>query len=123
MRYENHWPHSIVRLKDVGCRFELDDFGSGLCPFGYLSTLPVDIVKIDGIFVKNITDNEIDRELVRSIDNMVYLMGKRTVAEFGESEESSAILLDMNVDFPQGYGIGKPHPIEQLLNGFSLRAR
>lgn len=104
----------IREMKALGCRFALDDFGSGLSSFGYLRSLPVDIVKIDGIFVKNIRSNEIDRAMVKSINEIGHLMGKKTVAEFVEDLASAELLAEMGVDYAQGYGIAKPKPIEEL---------
>lgn len=105
----------IKQMKEIGCYFSLDDFGSGLSSFGYLRTLPVDYVKIDGIFVKNICNNQIDRAMVRSINEIGQLMGKQTVAEFVEDDESQALLKELGVDYAQGYGISRPHPIEDLI--------
>lgn len=104
----------IREMKALGCRFALDDFGSGLSSFGYLRSLPVDIVKIDGIFVKNIRSNEIDRAMVKSINEIGHLMGKKTVAEFVEDLASAELLTEMGVDYAQGYGIAKPKPIKEL---------
>lgn len=105
----------IQQMKEIGCQFSLDDFGSGLSSFGYLRTLPVDYVKIDGIFVKNICRNEVDRAMVRSINEIGQLMGKQTVAEFVEDQASADLLQEIGVDYVQGYGISKPEPIEQLI--------
>ena len=109
----------INAMKEIGCRFALDDFGSGLSSFGYLKTLPVDFVKIDGIFVKDILDDEVDMAMVRSINDIGHLMGKKTIAEFVENSEIADRLREVGVDYAQGYGIAKPHSIE-LLTGLSL---
>ncbi|MCP4597008.1 GGDEF and EAL domain-containing protein [Neptuniibacter sp.] len=105
----------ISRMKEMGCLFSLDDFGSGLSSFGYLRTLPVDYVKIDGIFVKNICESEIDQAMVRSINEIGQLMGKETVAEFVENEEAITLLQEMGIDYAQGFAIAKPYPIEELI--------
>lgn len=105
----------IKEIKAVGCKFALDDFGSGLSSFGYLKTLPVDYVKIDGIFVKNMVADPIDRAMVKSINEIGQLMGKKTVAEFVENDESAKLLLEMGVDYVQGYGISRPQPISALI--------
>jgi diguanylate cyclase (GGDEF)-like protein len=98
----------IEALGRLGCRFALDDFGSGLSSFAYLKRLAVDFLKIDGIFVKDIVDDSVDRELVRSINQIGHVMGKKTIAEFVESEAILSILRDMGVDYAQGYVFGKP---------------
>jgi len=98
----------IEVLRRVGCRFALDDFGSGLSSFAYLKSLPVDFLKIDGMFVKDIIEDPIDRELVRSINEIGHVMGKRTIAEFVESGEILAALGEIGVDYAQGFELGKP---------------
>ncbi len=112
----------ITALKDIGCRFALDDFGSGLSSFAYLKTLPVDYLKIDGMFVKDIVDDPIDREMVRSINEIGHLMGKRTIAEFVENDEILAVLRDIGVDYAQGYGIGRPRPLAELAEDVPRKA-
>ncbi|MGH1460896.1 MAG: sensor domain-containing protein [Neptuniibacter sp.] len=105
----------INQMKQMGCQFALDDFGSGLSSFGYLRTLPVDYVKIDGIFVKNICENKIDLAMVRSINEIGQLMGKKTVAEFVETKECMDLLKEIGIDYAQGFGISKPKPVEDLI--------
>jgi len=104
----------IDELRDAGCHFALDDFGSGLSSFAYLRDLPVDIVKIDGTFVRNIAKNETDRMMVESIHGIVSKMGKKTTAEYVETSEALAVLQDIGVDYVQGYRLGAPAPLEQL---------
>jgi diguanylate cyclase (GGDEF)-like protein/PAS domain S-box-containing protein len=104
----------ITELQQHGIRFGLDDFGSGLSSFGYLRNLPVDYVKIDGSFVKEIDTNPIDLAVVRSIHNIAQTMGKKTVAEFVENEAILKQLSEIGVDFAQGWAIGKPSPLENL---------
>ena len=99
-------------LKDRGCRFSLDDFGSGLSSFAYLKHLPVDFLKIDGAFVKDILDDPLDLALVKSINEIGHVMGKQTIAEFVENEAILAKLREIGVDYAQGYGIARPRPIE-----------
>lgn len=106
----------IERIKDVGCRFSLDDFGSGMSSYGYLKDLPVDIVKIDGSFVQNLTVNSSDYAVVKSITDIAHVMNKQVVAEYVETQEVLNILRDVGVDFAQGYFIDKPGPLSRLLN-------
>ena len=95
-------------LRELGCRFSLDDFGSGLSSFAYLKNLEVDFLKIDGMFVKAITNNPIDRAMVTSINHVGHVMGLHTIAEFAENEDIIRILKEMGVDYAQGYGVAKP---------------
>ena len=104
----------ISRLKDLGCRFALDDFGSGLSSFAYLKNLPVDFLKIDGLFVKDIADDPIDFALVKSINEIGHVMGKQTIAEFVENDAILQLIREIGVDYAQGYGIGKPIPLSDI---------
>jgi len=106
----------ISSLQALGCQFALDDFGSGLSSFGYLKNLPVDYLKIDGLFIKDIVDNPIDYAMVKSINEIAQLMGMRTVAEFVENDQTKMLLKKIGVNYAQGYGISKPQPFEQLLD-------
>lgn len=102
--------HFIHTLRGIGCGFSLDDFGSGLSSFGYLKNLEVDFLKIDGMFIKSIATNSVDRELVESINNIGHVMQLKTIAEFVENEEILNVLKEIGVDFVQGYGIAMPEP-------------
>lgn len=95
-------------LREIGCRFSLDDFGSGLSSFAYLKNLDVDFLKIDGMFVKAIANNKVDRAMVESINNVGHVMGLHTIAEFAENDEIINILKEIGVDYAQGYGVAKP---------------
>ena len=108
----------INKLKKEGCLFSLDDFGSGLSSFGYLKNLPVDFLKIDGLFVKNIESDPVDLAMVRSINEVGHVIGKKTIAEFVENQNIIDILKEIGVDYVQGYCIGKPVPLEELLLSF-----
>lgn len=99
---------TMVRLKAFDCQFALDDFGTGLSSFGYLKSLPVDFIKIDGSFVRNIVDDEVDRMFVKSIIEIARTMGIQTVAEFVEDDQILAVLRGLGVDYGQGYGLGWP---------------
>jgi EAL domain-containing protein (putative c-di-GMP-specific phosphodiesterase class I) len=105
----------ISTLKELGCQFALDDFGSGLSSFGYLKNLPVDYLKIDGMFVKDIVDDPIDHAMVKSINEIGHVMGMQTIAEFVENDEIKGMLREIGVNFAQGYGIDKPFPFNKLL--------
>ncbi len=106
--------HFIEKLRKYGCRFALDDFGSGMSSFAYLKNLPVDFLKIDGAFVRDIVDDEIDFAMVRSINDIGHVMGKQTIAEFVENDSIISRLQEIGVDFAQGYGVAIPSPLEQL---------
>ncbi len=105
----------IARLKELGCQFALDDFGSGLSSFAYLKNLSVDYLKIDGMFVKDIIDDPIDRAMVKSINEIGHVMGMQTIAEFVENDEIKGLLREIGVDYGQGYGISKPSSFDDLL--------
>ena len=105
----------ITALHDLGCRFALDDFGSGFCSFAYLKQLPVDFLKIDGLFVQDIDVNPVGEAVVKSINDIGHVMGKQTIAEFVESEQVLARLRALGVDFAQGYGIGAPQPVSEMV--------
>ncbi len=105
----------INALKELGCMFALDDFGTGLSSFGYLKHFPVDFLKIDGSFVKEILHDPIDREMVRSINEIGHLTGKRTIAEFAENEEIITMLRGMGIDYAQGYGVSEPKAVSRAV--------
>lgn len=101
----------IAELKQFGCRFALDDFGSGMSSFSYLKNLPVDFLKIDGRFIKGIARDKVDFAVVKAINEIAHEMKIRTIAEFVETEEIFKLLQDIQVDYMQGYWIGKPQPL------------
>ena len=102
----------INELKRHGCMFALDDFGSGLSSFAYLKTFPVDFLKIDGGFVKDISNDKIDRAMVESIQQIGKVMNLCTIAEHVEDESTLLVLQEIGVDYAQGYYLGRPEPIE-----------
>ncbi len=104
--------HFMDELKILGCQFALDDFGSGLSSFGYLKHLPVDFLKIDGSFVKDIARDEIDRAMVESINQIGHTMGLRTIAEWVEDKDTLLLLKKMGVDYSQGFYTGGPEPLK-----------
>jgi diguanylate cyclase (GGDEF)-like protein len=109
----------VEELRTVGCRFALDDFGSGLSSFAYLKRLPVDFLKIDGNFVRGILLDTIDRAMVESVNRIAHEMGLRTVAEFVESEAILDCLREIGVDYAQGYAIGRPGPLSDHLDALA----
>ena len=109
--------HFITTLSALGCQFSLDDFGVGLSSFSYLKSLPVDQLKIDGEFVKDLLDNQVSAAMVAAINQIGHTMGLKTIAEFVENDAIRMRLIEIGVDYAQGYGIGKPIPLhEQLEN-------
>lgn len=101
----------VSELKKIGCRFALDDFGSGLSSFAYLLNLPVDYLKIDGAFVKNISHNLISQAIVEGFNRIAHAMNLETIAEFVEDETILDKLREIGVNYAQGYGISRPEPI------------
>jgi len=97
-------------LKSLGCLFSLDDFGAGMSSFGYLKHLPVDFIKIDGSFVKDVANDPVDFTMVRAINDVGHVMGKKTIGEFVSSEAGLAALREIGVDFAQGHWISPPSP-------------
>ncbi len=110
----------IEKLKQLGCSFSLDDFGSGLSSFAYLSNLPVDNIKIDGHFVCDIVNNPVSRSIVESIAQIGRVMGLKTIAEFVENDAILQEAKDCGIDFVQGYGIERPRPLQEVLVGINL---
>lgn len=105
----------IKRFKTTGCSFSLDDFGSGMSSYGYLKSLPVDYLKIDGVFVKEMATNPNDYAVVKSISEIGHFMGKKIIAEYVQDDETIQLLQDLGVDYAQGYGIEKPRPLDAIL--------
>ncbi|WP_192035061.1 ammonium transporter [Halomonas sp. YLGW01] len=102
----------IWRLKELGCKFALDDFGAGLSSFGYLKQLPVDFLKIDGCFIRDIDSDSIDRAMVEAINTVGHTLGLQTIAEFVENEAIMSQLELLGIDYAQGYLINRPRPLE-----------
>ncbi|PCJ32922.1 MAG: diguanylate phosphodiesterase [Gammaproteobacteria bacterium] len=102
-------------LTKLGCRFSLDDFGTGFASFHYMRELPMDIVKIDGSFISNLVNSPDDQLFVKALVDIAKGMGKKTIAEFVEDAATLALLTEMGIDYAQGYYIGKPEP--EFLDG------
>ncbi|MDX2477994.1 MAG: EAL domain-containing protein [Gammaproteobacteria bacterium] len=102
----------ISSLREMGCKFALDDFGVGLSSFSYLKSLAVDYLKLDGYFVKNMVTDTLDRSMVEAINKIGHSMNIETIAEFVEDEKTLAAVREVGIDYAQGYIIGKPVPFE-----------
>ncbi len=99
----------IQSLKDIGCQFALDDFGTGFCSFNYLKNLPVDKLKIDGSFVKELGNTSVDQAMVHSMNQVAHALGKITIAESVEDAGTLKLLQELGVDYAQGHYIGRPN--------------
>lgn len=95
----------------------LDDFGTGVSSFGYLKELPVDYLKIDGSFIKDIATDDVGRAMVQSVNQVGQLMSVKTIAEYVENDQIIGILRGMGIDYGQGYGISKPLPLTDIIAG------
>ena len=114
-RLASHWQSekdAIGEIRELGFLFALDDFGVGMSSFAYLKAIPVDVLKIDGGFVRNMLNDAMDQAIVEACNKIAHSAGLITVAEFVENREIEACLRAIGVDFGQGYGIEKPRPIE-----------
>jgi diguanylate cyclase (GGDEF)-like protein len=111
----------MLTLRGCGCRFSLDNFGSGLSSFAYLKKLPVDYLKIDGTFVRDILSDPVDYAIVKSINELAQLLGKETIAEFVETLEVAEELRMMGVNHVQGYAYAKPEPLSNFAHSMGPR--
>ncbi len=105
----------IETLRELGFRFSLDDFGAGMSSFTYLKHLPVNYLKIDGSFVKNLLEDPVDRATVDVINRLGHLTGKRTIAEFAETSAIIEALKVLGVDYVQGYAVSHPQPFTRQI--------
>lgn len=101
----------IESLRKIGCRFALDDFGSGMASFSYLKYLPVDFLKIDGAFVRDMVSDPVDRAMVKAINDVGQVLGIATIAEFVENDEIVTELDRIGVNYAQGFGLAKPEAL------------
>ena len=113
----------IDGLRKRGCSIALDDFGAGLSSFAYLKNFAVDILKIDGGFIRDITENRISESMVAAITQVAKVMELQTVAEYVESEKTRKLISKLGVDFAQGHAVGKPVPFTDVLQDLNVRAR
>lgn len=104
----------IHEVKKMGCEFALDDFGTGMSSYEYLKRLPVDYLKIDGCFIKDLANSPFDYAVVKSINEIGHFMGKRTIAEYVETDDIAVLLREIGVDYAQGYGIERPRLLSEL---------
>ena len=112
----DHVKKFIQRMNKLGCKFSLDDFGSGYASYSYLRNLDVDYLKIDGLFVKDMHTDSKDLMMVKSMNDIAHSLGLKTIAEFVENKEILSLLNEIGVDYAQGYHVGKPSPIAELVN-------
>jgi Amt family ammonium transporter len=110
----------MQRLRALGCSFALDDFGTGLSSLVYLKSLPVSVLKIDGAFVRDAGTNQRTESMVRAIAQLARTMGMETVAEYVETDDLRTRMAALGVDYGQGFAIGRPVPIDQILGDLAL---
>jgi ammonium transporter, Amt family len=110
----------MQRIRSLGCEFALDDFGTGASSLAYLKTLPVSVLKIDGSFVRDAISNPRSDSMVKAVAQLARTMGITTVAEFVETDELRIRMVDLGVDYGQGFAIGKPMPLAEVLQDLSL---
>jgi diguanylate cyclase (GGDEF)-like protein/PAS domain S-box-containing protein len=109
----NKAAHLMHELKAMGCRFALDDFGIGMSSFAYLKYLPVDYIKIDGVFVRDMADDPMDQAIVEAINRIAHILGLKTVAEYVEDATIMEKLRSIGVDYAQGYFVAKPEALQK----------
>jgi|TARA_B100000745_G_scaffold293313_1_gene235096 diguanylate cyclase (GGDEF)-like protein/PAS domain S-box-containing protein len=111
----------IEQMHKLGCRFAVDDFGSGFSTFNYLKNLPADYVKVDGAFIKNLANDPVDQALVKSISEIGKALGKKTIAEFVENQQILNMLKTMGINCAQGFYLGRPAPIQDVIREIDAR--
>ena len=105
----------VRQLQKIGCTFAIDDFGTGFSSYDYLKRLPVDFVKIDGSFVKEIERSPSDLAMVKSINEIAHVLGRKTIAEYVETQSIREQLAALGIDYVQGYGVERPRPLSEYL--------
>ena len=115
-----HADRLMQRIRLLGCSFALDDFGTGLSSLAYLKSLPVSVLKIDGSFVRDAGTNQRTEAMVRAIAQLGHTMGMETVAEYVETDELRTRMAGLGVDYGQGFAIGRPVPIDEVLGDLAL---
>jgi len=113
----------IDALRERGCQFSLDDFGAGLSSFAYLKNFNVDVLKIDGGFIRDISENRISESMVAAITQVAKVMELQTVAEYVESKQTRKLITELGVDFAQGHAVGKPVELDRVLEELSGSAK
>ena len=113
----------INALRENGCSIALDDFGAGLSSFAYLKNFAVDILKIDGGFIRDISENRISESMVAAITQVAKVMELETVAEYVENEKTRKLVAELGVNYAQGHIVGKPVPLEEVLEDLSVRVK
>ena len=108
VRHLDYVEQQIDSMRQLGCELALDDFGTGYSSFGYLQRLPVDFIKIDGCFVRDLVNNPVDQKMVRLIGEIGQEAGMRTIAEYVQDGPTLALLAELGIDLAQGYFIGRP---------------
>jgi diguanylate cyclase (GGDEF)-like protein len=109
----------VRAFRNIGCKFSIDDFGTGLASHNYLRELPVDYVKIDGTFIKEIDTNRNDYAMTRSINDLAHFLGQKTIAESVENKDVIEILTEIGVDYLQGWGVGEPKLLSDITAGLA----
>lgn len=104
----------IQQIKSLGCRFALDDFGSGMSSFGYLQQLPVDFLKIDGQFIQQLCQNSMNEIIVTALRDVAQAVNIKTIAEFVDNEKTLKKLQEIGIDYAQGYYVGRPNPVPRM---------
>lgn len=113
----------MKELRNLGCRFSLDDFGSGMSSLLYLKQLPIDSIKIDGAFVRDMLTDPFDRAIVEMVGHVGKLLGIATIAEYVENDDTLEALREIGIDYAQGYAIEKPKPFRIHNGAISLQSR
>ncbi|MDM8567912.1 EAL domain-containing protein [Thiotrichales bacterium HSG1] len=105
----------MTNLKKLGCRLALDNFGTGMASFNYLKRLPLDLLKIDGVWIKKLVNGEVDYAIIKSINEVAHLMKLQTIAEYVENQEILNKLYEIKIDYAQGYWIKVPQPLKDII--------